>query len=137
MALERLSFSLATSLRERLDDLVRRAKYTNRSEFIRDLVRKELVRTAWEAGRETLGTLTLVYDHHQRELGRKLTSLQHEHYGKVLAALHIHLDRHHCAEVLLVRGKGTEVRELSDRLRQLKGVLHAELSMSNLGAELT
>jgi CopG family nickel-responsive transcriptional regulator len=134
--LARLSLSMERPLLERLEKLVRRGKYTNRSEFVRDMIRERLVEGEWEADREAVGTITLVYDHHARELSRKLTGLQHRHHHEILATTHVHLDRHLCAEMILARGKASRIREIADLLRQQKGVLHATLSMSSTGKRL-
>ena len=134
--LVRLSLSLEKPLFDRLERLVKRSRYTNRSEFVRDLIRERLVEGEWEKDREVLGTVTLVYDHHHRRLGEKLTRLQHHRHQAVLVTTHVHLSKELCAEVILVKAKASQVKELADVLRKQKGILHAELSMSSTGATL-
>jgi CopG family nickel-responsive transcriptional regulator len=134
--LERLSFSLERPLLERLEKLREEAGYGNRSEFLRDMIRGRLVDRAWELDEEAVGTITLVYDHHARGLNEKLTSLQHDHHEVVLATTHVHLDHHHCVEVILVRGRAGTLRSIADGLKRQKGVLHGGLSMSSTGKEL-
>jgi CopG family nickel-responsive transcriptional regulator len=134
--LARLSFSIEQPLLERLEKLLQDSKYENRSEFIRDLIRGQLVEQEWQDNEEALGTVTLIYDHHMRQLSEKLTDLQHEHHDSVLAATHVHLDHHLCAEMIMIKGRAKEIRGLADRLRQQKGVLHATLSMSSTGKKL-
>jgi len=132
----RLSISLDESLFERLDRLVQDHGYSNRSEFVRDMIRDKLVEKEWEENRDVVGTITLVYNHHARKLSEKLTSLQHSHHDSILATTHVHLDEHMCAEMILVKGKGSMVKKISDMLRRQKGILHATLSMSTLGSEI-
>ncbi len=132
-SLARLSMSLEKSLAKRLDKLAAESRYANRSEFLRDLVRHAAVEKQWKDGEEVLGTLTLLYDHHQRGLTEKLTGIQHDHGGEILAATHLHLSHHLCAEMIMVRGKALDVKRLADELRKPKGVLHAALSMSSTG----
>jgi len=134
--LVRLSLSLEKPLYERLEKMVSRRGYTNRSEFVRDMLRRQIVEEEWNANAEVLGTITLIYDHHRRRLGEKLTGLQHEHHKAVLAATHVHLTHHLCAEVILVRDKARHVKALADALGQQKGVLHADLSMASTGRTL-
>jgi len=134
--LTRLSFSIERSLETKLEDLVRRAGYGNRSEYIRDLIRDRLVEQEWSGGDEAVGTITLVYDHHARGVAEKLTELQHHHHDVVLAATHVHLDEKLCAEVVICRGRPAAIRAIADRLRQQRGVLHGTLSMSSTGARL-
>jgi CopG family nickel-responsive transcriptional regulator len=132
----RVSFSLEKPLWARLKELTRRRRYGNRSEFIRDMIRDRLVEQEWENNEEALGTITLIYDHHARGLNEKLTELQHEHYHEIMAATHIHLDQHRCAEMIMVRGQAQHIRAIADLLRQQKGTLHAVLSLSSTGRKL-
>jgi CopG family nickel-responsive transcriptional regulator len=134
--LERLSFSLERPLLERLERLREEAGYGNRSELLRDMIRGRLVDRAWELDGEAVGTITLVYDHHARRLNERLTELQHDHHEVILATTHVHLDHHHCVEVILVRGRAGRIRAIADALGKQKGVLHAGLSMSSTGQEL-
>ena len=52
----RLSISLETPLLDRLERLVKRSRYTNRSEFIRDLIRQRLVEQQWADRRQEVET---------------------------------------------------------------------------------
>lgn len=132
----RLSVSIEKPLYDRLEKLVQRSGYTNRSEFVRDMIREKLVDVEWSADRRVVGTLTLIYDHHRRGLTARLTDLQHDHHTGVLATTHVHLTHDLCAEMILIKGRASHVRNLADRVRQLKGVLHAELSMASTGTRL-
>ncbi|MGE3536728.1 MAG: nickel-responsive transcriptional regulator NikR [Candidatus Tectimicrobiota bacterium] len=133
----RLSLSLPQPLLERLETLMQQQGYTNRSEFVRDMIRDHLVAHEWQsAQQETLGTVTLVYNHHIRQLSEKLIELQHHHYHAIMASTHVHLDHNLCAEVILVRASAAQIQELADHLRQQKGVLHATLSISSTGEHL-
>lgn len=134
--LTRLSFSIEKPLLQRLEKLLKASKYGNRSEFIRDMIRQQLVGQQWQDDRETLGTVTLLYNHHLHKLSEKLTDLQHHHHQNILVSTHVHLDKHLCAEVLLVRGRASRISQLADVLRQQKGVLHAALSISSTGKSL-
>jgi len=135
--LVRLSISLDKGLSDRLDRLVRGSQYTNRSEFIRDLVRQRLVEQQWaDQHEEVVGTITLLYDHHTRQLNDKLTETQHQHHANVLAATHVHLSHDLCAEMIMVRGRTHEIRTLADDLGRHRGVLHADLTMGSTGKHL-
>jgi len=135
-SLIRQSFSIEAPLYREFQRLLRSRGYANQSEFLRDLIRGELVRDEWKAGAEVLGTITMVYNHNTRELARKLTRRQHEHPHAVLAATHVHLDHDLCAEAILVRGPAAQLRALADELRRQKGVLHAALALSSIGRRL-
>ena len=134
--LVRLSISLEESLLARLDRLVAESNYSNRSEFIRDMIRDLLVRREWDRDEVVVGTMTLLYNHSTRGLTERLTDIQHHHHRQVLAVTHVHLDEDVCAEMLLIKGRAAELKTLSDSLRQLKGVIHASISLSSTGRAL-
>lgn len=132
----RVSLSLETSLLEKLDRMARENDYENRSEFIRDLIRDQLTREQWENDEEVLGTLTLVYNHHQRGLTEKLVELQHHCHESVLAATHVHLTHEICAEMIMLRGRPSGITELVNAMRKQRGVLHAGLTMNTTGEKI-
>jgi len=135
--LVRLSISLEGPLLKRLERLVKKSRYANRSEFIRDMIRQRLVEQQWsDKHREVVGTITMIYDHHARQLTDKLVDIQHDHYENILATTHVHLSHDLCAEMIMVRGSAARVRRITDRLRQQRGVLHAALTMSSTGERL-
>lgn len=135
--LTRFGISLDERLLRDFDRLIKRKGYTNRSEAIRDLIRDNLVREQWEMGTaEAVGTITLVYNHETRELTDKLTDLQHHHYDRIVSTLHVHLDPHHCLEVMVVRGKAVELKKIADRLIGTRGVKHGTFSATAEGKVL-
>ncbi len=136
--LVRFGVAMERSLLERFDELVkRRGTARNRSEAVRDLVRDALVDAAWESSHEeAVGTVTMVFDHHAAELADKLDSLQHAHHDRVVSTLHVHLDAHNCLEVLVVRGRSSEIRAIADTLLGTKGVKHGKLVMTTTGQGL-
>lgn len=134
---KRFGVSIPDGLLKKLDSLAAKKGYGNRSEAIRDLIRDRFVDEEWTAAAgEVVGTVTLVYDHHVRELSEKLNDLQHSHFKNIISSTHIHLDRHNCLEVLVLRGKSRTVKEISDRLISTKGVKHGKLVMTSTGKGL-
>jgi CopG family nickel-responsive transcriptional regulator len=131
--LVRTGLSLERELLERFDAAISRRGYQNRSEAIRDLIREHLVEEAVEDNKVIVGTLTMVYDHHQPNLSAKLIEAQHEAASKVLAATHVHLDHHHCLEVVILKGRSGEVKSLADRILSLRGVKHGQLTVTTTG----
>jgi CopG family nickel-responsive transcriptional regulator len=135
--LTRFGVSLEQELLARFDRLIARKGYTNRSEALRDLIRESLVREQWDLGTaEAVGTVTLVYSHDVRDLADKLTDLQHAHYTAIVSTLHVHLDPHHCLEVLVLRGKAKEIKAIADRLIGTRGVKHGTFSATAEGKAL-
>ncbi len=134
--LVRFGISLDEELLDRFDTFIHAQNYSNRSEAIRDLIRESLVRDEWIKEKEIAGTITIVYDHHQRELANTLIDIQHDFYQLIISTQHIHLDHHNCMEIVVVKGKSEEIKELAQQLKAKRGVKHCSIGMATTGKEL-
>ncbi len=134
--IKRFSISLDENLLAEFDDFILRRQYSNRSEAIRDLIRKSFIQDEWEAGKEVVGVISLVYDHHQYQLQDRITELQHGFHHQIVSTTHIHMDHDNCLEVVIVRGKAWEVRDLAEKLTAIRGVKDGNLAMSSTGEDL-
>ncbi len=133
MPLIRFGVSIDKGLLAKFDSFIRDKKYTNRSEAFRDLIRRELVQKQWQGDHEIAGAITLIYNHHKRELVNKLMDIQHDFGAAIISSQHIHLDHDNCLEIIAVRGRPGEAQKLADSLSSVKGVKHGTLSMSTTG----
>ncbi len=132
--LVRFGVSIEEKLLKQFDSLIEERSYVNRSEAVRDLIRGALVeRECTKGNAPTVATVTIVYDHHTRDLSDKLNNHQHSHHDSIVSALHVHLDKHHCLEVVIIRGTPREIRHIADGLIGAKGVVHGKLVFSTLG----
>jgi CopG family nickel-responsive transcriptional regulator len=130
--LTRISISLENALLDAFDQRNAAKGYATRSEAIRDLIRDRLIREeAEQAAGEQVAVVTLVYDHHARELAARLIDKQHHHHDVVISSLHVHLGERHCLEVSVLRGPAAEVRHLGEDLVATKGVLHGEITYTS------
>jgi CopG family nickel-responsive transcriptional regulator len=134
--LTRFGVSLEKGLLEKWDRLLSQKEYSSRSEALRDLIRAQLVKEEWTQGKNVVGAITMVYDHHKRELVNKLTNLQHDFSGIIFASQHIHIDHNNCLEIIAVKGSPRAIEELSDKMRGTKGVKYGCLSMATTGRDL-
>ncbi len=134
--LKRFSISLEDKLLDVFDQYIRKNQYNNRSEAIRDLIRKSFVHEEWESDKEVMGVVTLVYDHHQNQLQERITELQHDFHHQIVSTTHVHMDHHNCLEVIIVRGKAKQVKELSQKMFALRGVNNGHLATSSTGGHL-
>jgi CopG family nickel-responsive transcriptional regulator len=126
--LTRISISLETALLEAFDSFLAGKGYETRSEAIRDLIRDRLIKEEGQhAQGEQVAVVTLVYDHHARELAARLIDKQHHHHELVVSSLHVHLGERHCLEVSVLRGPVEKVRHLGNELLATRGVLHGEM----------
>ncbi len=135
--MERITISLDRALAEAFDRLIRGRGYANRSEAIRDILRRELEaeRLAREEAPHCVASLSYVYNHHERQLAERLTEQQHHAHDLVVSTLHVHLDHDHCLEAVVLRGATEEVRRFADRLTAERGVRHGQLNLIPVDSE--
>lgn len=136
--LARFGISIEQRLLVSFDQMITDKGYDNRSEAIRDMIRDALVEEQVNRADDTptVGTVTLVYDHHTRDLSDKLTGHQHSHHDAIVSTLHVHLDAHHCLEIVVVRGSAAQVKRLADELIGTKGVKHGKLVLTTARFEI-
>jgi CopG family nickel-responsive transcriptional regulator len=131
-AVTRFGVSMENDLLRRFDRLIAGRNYVNRSEAIRDLVRDKIVESGvGDDNAQVFGTVTFIYDHHTRGLTERLTAIQHDHHARIISSLHVHLDHHHCLEVLVLRGRLAEVRALAENVTSARGVKHGKLTVTS------
>lgn len=132
--MKRFGVSMEDGLLQKLDKIVSKKGYQNRSEAIRDFIRDHLVeQDSLDPKKEVIGTLTIVYDHHAHDLSDKLTYIQHDYHKNIISSTHIHMNHDKCLEVLILKGKSYKVREIGDRLISTKGVKHGKLVITATG----
>ncbi|MCU0655529.1 MAG: nickel-responsive transcriptional regulator NikR [Polyangiaceae bacterium] len=125
--LVRFGVAMERALLERFDERIARKGYENRSEALRDLIRADLLRDAWDRGGEGVATITLVYDASVREVTERIHAIQREAGDRVISSMHTHLGKERCLEVIVARGSSARLRALADRLLGLRGVLSGEM----------
>jgi len=133
----RFGVSIDDKLLKKFDSVIEEKGYVNRSEAIRDLIRDLLVREETASPEtEVIGTLTLIYSHHESEISEKLNDIQHSYHGNIISTVHVHLDEHNCLEVLLLRGVAKTVQTIADHLLSVKNVRHGKLTVTSTGKNL-
>jgi CopG family transcriptional regulator, nickel-responsive regulator len=131
VTVDRIGVSLQGQLLEDFDRLVRTEGFPSRSEALRELIRRSLVRRRREAGGKVVGTITFVYRHDVGMVTHRILHRQHDFLGSIRATAHTHLNEETCLEVLIVEGDADRVEQLADRLKTTKGVLFAEIVLAN------
>jgi len=132
----RFSVSIEGDLLSAFDRLIASRGHDNRSEAIRDAIRRQLISREWEEGDEVAGVITLLYDHHHPGLAETITGIQHQAISQVISTTHIHLDANNCLEFIAVKGEGRTIQALADRLQSLKGVKHGEIAATSTGKRI-
>jgi CopG family nickel-responsive transcriptional regulator len=121
--LERIGVSLDKNLLTQFDRLARKKGYQSRSEAIRDLLRQQIsCERVTDPNAQAVAAVLLVYDHHATKVPEKLIDLQHSHIIHAISSLHVHLDKHDCLEVVVLRGRVGEINKVADNLVSMKGV---------------
>ena len=130
MSIVRFGVSLEKELLEALDNYASDNHFTNRSQAIRNLINNNIVTNKWQCNNLVAGSITLVYDHHKRDLLTNITDLQHDYHHVILSSQHFHLEKDLCMEIIAVKGKAITLTELADKLIAVKGIQHGKLTMS-------
>jgi len=134
--LTRFGVSIEDNLLEKFDEFIGEKGYSNRSEAIRDLIRKNLVEKEWEEKGEVAGGIAIVFEHDKRELANRILDIQHDFHDIIISSQHVHLDKHNCLEVIVVRGDAKDIERLASVLQSMKGVRHCTLARATTGKEL-
>lgn len=134
--LTRTGVSIEDELLKKFDRRIAARGYRNRSEAIRDLIRDDLVDEEIGSNKPVVAILSLVYDHHSRNLSDKLNEIQHHSHENVMAATHVHLDADNCLEVVIMRGRSGEVKHLADHMLAMRGVKHGKLVLTSTGKDM-
>jgi CopG family nickel-responsive transcriptional regulator len=133
MPVERVGVSFEPQLLNKFDVLIKKRGYTNRSEAIRDLVRKEIIESGIkEEEGEVIGTLTIIYDHDIGDVTNKLLHLQHHHHAEISFTTHVHVNERTCLEIVVIRGQLSRVKKFSENIKALKGVKHGQLTITKI-----
>jgi len=128
----RFGVSIEPDLLKKFDNTINKKGYTNRSEAVRDLIRDNLItEESMDPEAQSIGTLTMIYDHHVGNLTDRLLELQHDHTKEILVTTHIHIDHKHCLEVLVLKGVTKKIQKLADNIKSLKGIKHGEVVITN------
>ena len=129
--MQRFTISLDDKLAQEFDLWIASRRYANRSEAVRDLFRAELERSSQGGDRaeDCVASLTYVYNRHELDVAKRLTTLHHDHHDLLISSMHVPLDHEFRMETLALRGKALAVRQFADLLCAQRGVRHGKLNL--------
>ena len=129
--MERITISLNETLAEEFDAWSLAHGYSNRSEAVRDILRKYIETNRVEESRapDCVANVSYVYNHHEREMAKRVNDIQHEHHDLTISSMHAHLDHENCIETLLLRGKTKDVQACAEQLLAEKGIRHGVINL--------
>ena len=127
--MQRVTISLDDDVAQAFYRLIEERGYSNRSEAVRDLVRNELARreVSDDAG-SCVAVVSYAFDHHERQLSKRMAEHQHAHTHLVISTMHVHIDEKRCAEAVVMRGRLSEVKPLAEALTAETGVEHGAVN---------
>lgn len=137
MSLTRFSVSINEDLMSRFDAKIKKDRCPTRSKAVGDLIRSSLVQTEWRTDETVAGAIVLVYDHHTRDVGNRLTDMQHDCHDVIISTQHVHLDHDNCLEIIAVKGTPLAIETIVRRLKAIKGLKHVSLAAGTTGQRLT
>ena len=129
--MRRFTVSIEDNLADKFDALARQRGYENRSEAFRDLIRRKLGERRLTVGtaKYCVANPSYIYNHHERRLAERLTSLRHAHHEVAVASLHAHLDHQNCIESIILQGPTAAVTKFAELLMAEKGVRHGQIDL--------
>jgi len=134
--LKRFGVSMDSSLLKKFDDFIKKQKYKNRSEAIRDIIREKFVEEEWEKGEEVVGCIVIVYEHDVPNIVDKIIDIQHKFSENIISTQHIHMDEENCIEIVAVKGRVEKIKELYFNLKALKGVKYSSITKATTGEKI-
>ncbi len=136
--MERVTISMSDEFASELAEFMSSNRYANRSEALRDLARLGLRNAKLDSGRSghCFAALSYVYNHHTRELSKRLIDVHHGHHHLTVATMHVHLDHENCLEVAVLRGDVQAVREFAGHVVAERGVTHGQVNFVPVTLEM-
>jgi CopG family nickel-responsive transcriptional regulator len=134
--MQRLTISIDDELATDFESLMQARGYENRSEAVRDLVRRELGSAIVEARPDApcVATVTYLYDHHERTVTNRLGDMQHDHHNLTVSTMHAHLDHDLCVETVILRGPSDQVQQFAQSVLAQRGVRNGHFHLVPLDA---
>lgn len=126
--MRRVSVTLPDEVYQALEELAEKRGLANRSRIVGDAVML-LYSQSLDPDATYAGSLVVLYDHTRGETVYGVVDVQHDFSGAIVGSVHIHLTEEKCAEVIAVRGKGSEIEDLASRLRRVSGVVTVQYSL--------
>lgn len=126
--MERITISMDAALLAQLDRYMEASQASNRSEALRDLVRRGLNADAAPRDDDCVAVISYAMDPGQRDLGRRIPQSRHDRHDSAIAALSVPLDHSAAVEVAVMRGKVGALSDYAHSLFLERGILHGDVS---------
>ncbi len=133
--LERIGVAIDKDLLESFDGFIEKLGYKNRSEAIRDLLREKLSQKKLESENAiAVASIFLVYDHHTAHISNIFKGLGHKKIPlKTISSVHVYIDHHNCLDIIIVKGKASDIKKMGDEMISLRGVKQGYINLVAVG----
>ncbi len=120
-----------------MDILDRVAKETNstRSWIITSAIESYVMDRKWMLGKDedvVGGAIVILYETGHMEAEASIDRVQHEYLDQIRATMHVHLTRDLCLEVIAIKGKLRDIKELAQKIEGKKGILAVKYNIHPL-----
>lgn len=134
--MQRITITMDDDLVAELDGFIDASGAFNRSEAIRDLVRRGLAaRTRDRDAAGCFGILSYAIDHSVRDLARRVPQGRLDRHDETVAALSVPVDHTTTVDVVVMKGTVGTVSDYADGLFLERGILHGALHLVPAEAE--
>ena len=127
--MRRVTLTIEDDLLAALDAFMARSEASNRSEAVREILRRGLAPEAPESA-DCVGVVSYVLDPSVRDLGRRVAQGRQDRHDAAAAALSVPLGHDASVEVAVLRGAVGEVRAFAEGLFLERGVRHGRLALA-------
>ncbi|MDC7692855.1 CopG family ribbon-helix-helix protein [Asticcacaulis sp. DXS10W] len=127
--LARLSMSLPGSLLDSFDKMVADRGLPSRSSAMTELIRGAVAEHAERMRPDDVvaGTVTLVYASDSGMVRHRVAQKQRDYLKEVISSQHVFLENDQSLEVLLVQGPPSQLDDLCDAFRRIRGMVQVKL----------
>jgi CopG family nickel-responsive transcriptional regulator len=127
----RLTISIPSALHRQFEELMDERGFDNRSQAIAEVLNQHISDYYSLKGNSLMaGTITLFYDHKRAGIKQQISDIHHEHIRAVISSLSVLLENSCTMEVILVQGPAKRLRQIANKLLQVKGVIAGRLNLT-------
>lgn len=123
----RISTTIPKDILKKFDGICKELGYKNRSNAVSAAIYEFIVANKWAKQQGNIAGAILITYLHKKNINDILTDIQHEYNDVINAAMHIHLSKEQCLEIIAINGNAKKIRQLYKKLQGVKGILSTKI----------
>lgn len=127
--MQRITITIEDDLLAELDAFMERSNASNRSEAVRDLVRRGLAAGAMTENVLCFGIVSYALNHGVRNLAARVPQTRLDRHDQTVAALSVPVDHSTSVDVVVMQGHLNDLKTYADALFLERGVMHGQMSL--------